>query len=96
MEAEVAWFSLPLFRTGFSTQSVYETHKCSNYCTKKINYTADSLLRRYYGSSEVSRRNDCNKGYAGFSVTIKVGFPDKFGEIILAGDTIFGDSCRLQ
>ena len=39
METEVVPISLPLRRTGFSTQSVYETHESSNCCTKTIKYT---------------------------------------------------------
>ena len=70
METEGVLISLPLFRIGFSTQSVYETHESSDCDTKKIKYTADSLLRRYSANCEVSKWTDYGKRYCVKNVRI--------------------------
>ena len=77
IETEVVPISLPLFRIGFSTQSVNETHESSNCYTKKIKYSADSLLRRYSANCEVSNRIDYGKRYIDFSDATS-GLPEKF------------------
>ena len=60
-------------RIGFSTRSIYETHESFNCYTKKIKYTAESLLRRYSPSCKVSKGIDYGKAYIDFSV-IKSGW----------------------
>ena len=97
MDGKSLPISMPLFRPGTSTKSVYKTHESSHCTYETVECSSNNLSSRHFDPSLNKIRSSSGSGYFDFFAT-EPRFSDKCKEISIhdySKNTIFGSRNKL-